>query len=62
MLFSFAPMLVFLLVGGVVVDRLPRLRVMFAADLLNGAVVGLIAYLAEEDRTSFVLIALAPTV
>jgi len=50
LLFSFAPMLLFLLVGGVVVDRLPRLRVMFAADLVNGAVVGVLAYLAATGR------------
>ena len=54
LLFSFAPMLLFLLVGGVVVDRLPRLKVMFAADLLNGAVVGVVAYLAATGRLQVV--------
>jgi len=50
LLFAFAPMLFFLLIGGVVVDRLPRLRVMFAADLINGAVVGLLGVLAAAGR------------
>jgi hypothetical protein len=54
LLFSFAPMLLFLLVGGVVVYRLPRLKVMFAADLLNGAVVGVVAYLAATGRLQVV--------
>jgi len=45
LIFSFTPMLVFLLIGGVVVDRLPRLRVMFVADLLNGAIVSVVAVL-----------------
>jgi len=40
------PMLVFLLVGGVVVDRLPRIRIMFGADLVNGIVVTLVAVFA----------------
>jgi MFS family permease len=45
--FSFVPMLLFLLVGGVVVDRLPRFRIMLAADTINAFVVGLIAVLAQ---------------
>ncbi len=43
---SFLPMVLFLLVGGVVVDRLPRFRVLFASDLINGVVVGVVAALA----------------
>lgn len=43
---STIPMLVFLLFGGVAVDRLPRLRLMLASDLLRGVVVTLIAALA----------------
>jgi MFS family permease len=46
---SFLPMILFLLVGGVVVDRLPRFRILFASDLLNAAVVGLLALLAASD-------------
>jgi DHA3 family tetracycline resistance protein-like MFS transporter len=37
------PMLVFILVGGVVVDRFPRLRIMFLSDVLSGTVVVFIA-------------------
>jgi len=40
--FSQIPMLLFLLVGGVVVDRLPRIRIMLIADLLCGLVVACI--------------------
>lgn len=40
------PMLLLLLFGGIVVDRLPRMRLMLASDLLRGSVVGLIALLA----------------
>lgn len=40
------PMLLFLLVGGVIVDRLPRIRIMFAADLVNGVVVMVVSALA----------------
>ena len=43
---SFAPMLVFLLIGGVVADRLPRLRVMFWADLARGIITLLLTMLA----------------
>lgn len=47
---SFLPMVLFLLVGGVVVDRLPRFRVLFASDLINGGVVGGVAALAAAGR------------
>ncbi len=40
------PMLLLLLFGGIMVDRLPRIRVMLSSDLLRGCVVGLIALLA----------------
>ncbi|HEX7587465.1 MAG TPA: MFS transporter [Anaerolineae bacterium] len=46
LIFSFLPMLLFLLVGGIAVDRLPRGRVMLASDLLRGAIVALVAALA----------------
>jgi MFS family permease len=49
-LFTFAPMLLFLLIGGVLVDRLPRFRIMLIADTVNTAVVGVIAVLAQVDR------------
>ena len=48
--FSLVPMLLFLLVGGVVVDRLPRFRIMLTSDLVSMAVVGLVALLAYTDR------------
>jgi DHA3 family tetracycline resistance protein-like MFS transporter len=48
--FSLVPMLLFLLVGGVVVDRLPRFRIMLASDLVSMGVVGLVTLLAYTDR------------
>jgi MFS family permease len=46
----FAPMVLFLLIGGVVVDRLPRLRVMLSADLLSSLVILSVAGLAFTQR------------
>jgi len=43
---SMTPMLIFLLLGGVAVDRLPRLRLMIGSDLLRGIVAGAVAALA----------------
>ncbi len=48
--FSLVPMLFFLLVGGVVVDRLPRFRIMLACDTVNTIVVALVTVLAATDR------------
>ncbi|OGO16541.1 MAG: hypothetical protein A2Y93_15430 [Chloroflexi bacterium RBG_13_68_17] len=50
MIFSFTPMLIFLLIGGVLVDRLPRLRVMLVCDVASGAIIGTVALLAFADR------------
>ena len=47
---TFVPLLIFLLVGGVAVDRFPRLNVMLASDLLSGAVVTVVAVLAAMDQ------------
>ena len=43
------PMLLFLLVGGVVVDRFPRIRIMFISDVLCGLVVTFIAVFSWLD-------------
>jgi MFS family permease len=43
---SMTPMLIFLLLGGVAVDRLPRLRLMIGSDVLRGIVAGAVAALA----------------
>jgi len=43
---SMIPMLIFMLFGGVIVDRLPRPLVMFVSDLLRGLLVGGVAILA----------------
>jgi MFS family permease len=44
-----APMLLFLLLGGALVDRLPRLPLMLISDIVRGAAVGLMAALAFAD-------------
>lgn len=43
LVFSQIPLLIFLLIGGIVVDRFPRLRIMFLSDMLSGLVVCFIA-------------------
>ena len=43
------PLLIFLLIGGIVVDRFPRLRIMFLSDILSGAVVTFIAVFSWLD-------------
>lgn len=47
---SFAPLLLFALLGGVAGDRLPRVRVMLASDLARGLVVSVVAGLALAGR------------
>jgi MFS family permease len=47
---TMAPMLVFLLFGGVLVDRLPRVRLMLISDVVRGAVISSAAMLAHSDR------------
>ncbi len=49
LVFAQIPMLLFLLIGGVVVDRLPRLRVMFASDMLSGLVIAFVAFFSWLD-------------
>ncbi|MBI5946865.1 MAG: MFS transporter [Chloroflexi bacterium] len=62
LVFAFAPMLLFLLIGGVVVDRLPRIGVMLASDLIRGALVAGIAALAVNDSLEIWHIFLASAV
>jgi MFS family permease len=49
LVFSQIPMLLFLLIGGVMVDRLPRIRVMFIADILCGLTVAFVAVFSWLD-------------
>ena len=49
MIFSQVPLLIFLLIGGIVVDRFPRIRIMFLSDILSGAVVTFIAIFSWLD-------------
>jgi DHA3 family tetracycline resistance protein-like MFS transporter len=46
LIFSFTPMLIFSLIGGVAVDRFPRIRVMILSDLLRGVTVLVVSLLA----------------
>jgi DHA3 family tetracycline resistance protein-like MFS transporter len=47
---SFAPMLLFVLVGGIAVDRFPRLWLMLASDLVRGTAVAVISLLALRHQ------------
>ena len=49
LIFSQIPLLLFLLIGGVVVDRLPRVRVMFVSDILSGSVITFVAVFSWLD-------------
>jgi MFS transporter, DHA3 family, tetracycline resistance protein len=49
LIFSQIPLLLFLLIGGVVVDRLPRIRIMFASDILSGMVITFVAVFSWLD-------------
>lgn len=46
LIFSLVPMLVFVLLGGVAVDRLPRIPLMLGSDLARGAIQSVVAVLA----------------
>jgi DHA3 family tetracycline resistance protein-like MFS transporter len=50
---QFLPFIAFSLAGGVIVDRLPRLRVMLASDLARMVIVGVLAALVALDRVEF---------
>ncbi|HVN15727.1 MAG TPA: MFS transporter [Anaerolineales bacterium] len=49
LIFTSVPMLLFLLVGGVVVDRLPRARVMLVSDFALGIIVAVVSVLAYTN-------------
>jgi MFS family permease len=46
---SFAPSLIFGLLGGIAVDRYPRAQVMFISDVLRGALIAVVAAMAFAD-------------
>jgi len=50
MICSFMPMLIFLVVGGVAVDRLPRVGIMVVSDVARGLLVLMVAALALANR------------
>ena len=50
LIFSYTPMLLFLLVGGVVVDRFHKLKMMLVSDVVRGAIVITVAILAAGQR------------
>lgn len=49
-IFASAPMVIFLLIGGVTVDRYSRARVMLASDVLRGLLIAIVAVLAFAHR------------
>ncbi len=49
-IFTILPKLIFLLIGGVLADRLPRLRVMLASDGSRGVLLAIVAVLAATQR------------
>ena len=50
LIFSYLPMLLFLLAGGIVIDRFSRSKVMVASDLSRATVVLVVSVLAFEGR------------
>jgi len=49
-IFSYAPMLLFLMVGGVVVDRFSRSKAMLVSDISRAAIVFVVSLLAYAGR------------
>src|SRR5215211_7150425 len=49
-LFSLVPTIVFVVLGGVLVDRLPRAKLLFLSDVGRGMVMAVIAVLAILNR------------
>lgn len=62
LVFTTVPMIVFLLFGGVVVDRFSRVRVMLVSDALRGVLVAALTGLAWADRLEMVHIYALATV
>ncbi len=50
LIFSFSPMLIFLLIGGVAVDRYPRVLVMLISDLGRGVIVTWVTFMAFTQQ------------
>jgi MFS family permease len=48
LIFSSVPMLIFLLIGGVTVDRFSRSKIMFASDIGRGLIALLVAFLSYQ--------------
>jgi DHA3 family tetracycline resistance protein-like MFS transporter len=59
MIVSVLPLVITVLVGGTLADRLPRARVMLASDLLRGVLVGLMAALALTDSLTMWMVYVA---
>jgi len=57
LVFSSVPRLLFVLVGGVVVDRVSGLRLMRFADITRGSICGLIAVLTATDHLTLLYLA-----
>src|SRR5688500_8148375 len=49
LVFTHIPLLLFLLVGGVVVDRLPRIRVMYNSDILCALIIPFVTVFSWLD-------------
>lgn len=62
LVFSFTPMLLFMLLGGVAGDRLSKVRLMLVSDLVRGTVVLVVALLAYAGRLEIWHIYVASTV
>ena len=50
LIFALTPKVLFLLIGGITVDRLPRLKVMLISDVLRGVLTTAVALLAFAHR------------
>lgn len=62
LIFTSAPMVLLLLVGGVAVDRFHRPRVMFLSDLVRGLTVGIVAFLMWQNLLTLPIVYVLATV